>query len=225
MTSAPDRYHALDALRGFAMLLGVLLHAAIPYVTISVPFWPVQDSRGHPAFDLFLFAVHDFRMQVFFLLAGFFGALLYARYGLGRTAWHRFKRIALPLVLGMATVQPATQAALIYAAASAYRDNPDGAAATTVFSPVIDAGGTPADAVVHHFVSGRFLDLLVPAHLWFLWYLVILLRDCLAAGVGRRPPARPRRGPRLRPVRPPDDPVAAGAGRYWQPPRGCFCCR
>ena len=109
------------------MFLGVLLHAAIPYVTISVPFWPVQDARGHPAFDLFLFAVHDFRMQVFFLLAGFFGALLYARYGLGRTAWHRFKRIALPLVLGMATVQPATQAALIYAAASAYRDNPESA--------------------------------------------------------------------------------------------------
>ena len=71
--STADRYHALDALRGFAMLLGVLLHAAVPYATIPVPFWPVQDSRGTRALDLFLFAVHDFRMQVFFLLAGFFG--------------------------------------------------------------------------------------------------------------------------------------------------------
>jgi len=169
----PDRYHALDALRGFAMFLGVLLHAAIPYLTVDVPFWPVNDPRGHPAFDLFMFAVHDFRMQVFFLLAGFFGALLYARYGLRRTARHRLRRIGLPLVLGMATVQPATQAALVYAAAAAYRDNPDRAGGR-VFSRVMDAGGTPAEAVLHHFASGRFLDLLVPAHLWFLWYLVIL---------------------------------------------------
>ena len=42
MAAPADRYHALDALRGFAMLLGVLLHAALPYTAMRVPFWPVQ---------------------------------------------------------------------------------------------------------------------------------------------------------------------------------------
>ena len=30
--SATDRVHALDALRAFALLLGIVLHSALPYV-------------------------------------------------------------------------------------------------------------------------------------------------------------------------------------------------
>src|SRR4051812_29842849 len=104
------RYHALDALRGAAMFLGILLHAAIPYTRFPLPFWPVQDDQRSPIFDGFLLLVHDFRMQTFFLLAGFFGCLLYTRYGWQRTAAHRLKRIALPLAVAMVTIQPAVQA-------------------------------------------------------------------------------------------------------------------
>ena len=47
VSPAADRYHALDALRGFAMLLGILIHAGIPYAaTIKVPFWPVHDPAA-----------------------------------------------------------------------------------------------------------------------------------------------------------------------------------
>src|SRR5262245_57581836 len=169
----PERYHGLDALRGFAMFLGLVLHAAIPYMQNPVPFWPVRDHRGSVLFDVVLLAVHDFRMQVFFLLAGFFGALLYARYGFGGAAVHRLKRIVLPFVLAMMTIQPTLQAVTVYAASVAYRESPAQAYGPPGFADVLAAGDSPMGAVVHHFESGTFVRYLVPAHLWFLWYLLI----------------------------------------------------
>jgi peptidoglycan/LPS O-acetylase OafA/YrhL len=174
-----DRYHGLDALRGFAMLLGVVLHAAIPYMHNPVPFWPVRDDRGTALFDVFLLAVHDFRMQVFFLLAGFFGALLYARYGIGGTARHRFKRIAIPFALAMVTIQPALQAVTVYATSAAYRADPANVYGPPEFADVLAAGDSPMGVVVHHFASGSFLRYMVPAHLWFLWYLLIFFAVAL----------------------------------------------
>ena len=34
------RFHGLDALRGIAMLLGIVLHAALPYIPDIDPIWP-----------------------------------------------------------------------------------------------------------------------------------------------------------------------------------------
>jgi peptidoglycan/LPS O-acetylase OafA/YrhL len=174
MTRPPtDRYHALDALRGFAMLLGILIHAGLPYATIKLPFWPVHDARGTVGMDLFLFASHDFRMQTFFLLAGFFGALLYARYGFVGTAAHRLKRIALPLVLGMATILPALLAVSVYAANATGRvglaqtqDNP-------VLAAALASGESPARMTLLFFTSGEFMNHMIPGHMWFLWYLLL----------------------------------------------------
>jgi len=57
------RRHDLDALRAFAMFLGIALHGAMSFVEFP---WPVQDSRQHDLFGLFFFAVHGFRMPIFF---------------------------------------------------------------------------------------------------------------------------------------------------------------
>ena len=105
--SARPRRHDLDALRGFAMLLGVGLHASLAFFP---SFWPAQDSTSdlNGPFDEFLWAVHGFRMPVFFLLSGFFTAMLWRRRGLGRLMWHRVRRIAVPLALGMVTIVPLT---------------------------------------------------------------------------------------------------------------------
>ena len=35
------RYHDLDALRAFAMLLGIVLHGLLSF--LPTPIWPVQD--------------------------------------------------------------------------------------------------------------------------------------------------------------------------------------
>lgn len=105
--SGSARRHDLDALRGFAMLLGVGLHASLAFFP---SFWPAQDSTSDldGPFDQFLWAVHGFRMPVFFLLSGFFTAMLWRRRGLGQLMWHRVRRIALPLAAGMATIVPLT---------------------------------------------------------------------------------------------------------------------
>ena len=104
-SSSPRRLHGLDGLRGFAMLLGIGLHAALAFLP---GFWPVQDNRAgfDGPFDEFLWAVHGFRMPVFFLMSGFFTAMLWRRRGLGYLISHRLRRIALPLALGLATIVP-----------------------------------------------------------------------------------------------------------------------
>ena len=55
------RRHDLDALRAFAMFLGIALHGALSFVEFP---WPVQDSRQHDLFGLFFFAVHGFRQRL-----------------------------------------------------------------------------------------------------------------------------------------------------------------
>jgi hypothetical protein len=89
------------------MLLGVGLHSSLAFFPA---FWAVQDrTAGLTGFyDEFFWAVHGFRMPVFFLMSGFFTSLLWRRRGLGSLLGHRFRRVALPLAIGMVTIIPAT---------------------------------------------------------------------------------------------------------------------
>ena len=77
-----ERYHSLDSLRALAMFLGIMLHGMVSFADLRVPFWPAHDVERSKVPDLFMFLVHDFRMQTFFLLAGFFGCMLYQRFHL-----------------------------------------------------------------------------------------------------------------------------------------------
>ncbi len=104
------RRHDLDALRGFAMLLGILLHAAMAYIGIP---WPGRDERQLGDLGLLVPLIHGFRMPMFFLISGFFTAMLFQRRGLGGLIRHRFKRIAIPLAIGCVTIIPAVWGALI----------------------------------------------------------------------------------------------------------------
>jgi peptidoglycan/LPS O-acetylase OafA/YrhL len=98
-TSSPEtRSHDLDALRGFAMLLGIALHSSLSFFP---GFWVTVDSTADDTswFDEFFHAVHGFRMPLFFLLSGYFTAMLWRRRGVDRLLRHRLKRIALPLAI------------------------------------------------------------------------------------------------------------------------------
>lgn len=81
------------------MLLGVVIHALAPHVTRPNGDWPLPDPARHWAADIVVIAIHDFRMPLFYVLAGFFGALLYARKGLREMLRNRAQRILAPLVL------------------------------------------------------------------------------------------------------------------------------
>ena len=59
------------------MLLGIGLHAAIPFVP-----WRGKADTGVWLLDVFVAFVHGFRMPLFFLISGFFTAMLWRRRGL-----------------------------------------------------------------------------------------------------------------------------------------------
>lgn len=97
----------LDALRSFAMLLGVALHAAMSFV----PFpWPVRDTQRSDLLVVLIGAVHGFRMPLFFLLSGYFTMLVFSRRGLASLLEQRFLRIFLPLVIATLTIVPLDKA-------------------------------------------------------------------------------------------------------------------
>lgn len=103
---APERYHAVDALRALAMFLGVVLHAALGYMVQSNPFTPRMDPSRSAAFDVGVSLIHGFRMQLFFLVAGVFTAMLLSRRSLGAFAFGRLRRIGQPLGAGALIIVP-----------------------------------------------------------------------------------------------------------------------
>lgn len=105
-----ERFHALDATRAFALLLGIVFHAAWSFVPVPTGA-PIVDANPHPAFDWFFFTSHAFRMQLFFLIAGFFAHLMYHRRGLAAFTRNRLTRIAVPFVVGWLVLYPLVIAA------------------------------------------------------------------------------------------------------------------
>ncbi len=92
------RYHDLDALRAGAMLLGVVIHGLQSFM--AMPFPVPQDINQSPEIYGYAFnIIHGFRMPLFFLISGFFTAMLWRNLGLRNLLKHRAKRILLPLVV------------------------------------------------------------------------------------------------------------------------------
>ncbi len=88
------------------MVLGLGYHAALSFAA-GFP-WLVQDISQSRGLYLFQAASHGFRMPLFFLLSGFFTALLWRKRGLRALLANRFRRILLPCLLGLVTVVPPT---------------------------------------------------------------------------------------------------------------------
>lgn len=151
-TLAPtDRLHGLDALRGGALLLGVVLHAALAYFPVTI--WIVPDSQTSPAAGALFFAIHLFRMSTFFLIAGLFAHMMLGRRGLVGFLKDRISRIAGPLLVFWVPLFASFVAVLIWVA-------------------VINNGGAmPTDAPPPPPMT---VDNFPLTHLWFLWVLLIL---------------------------------------------------
>lgn len=144
---APSRYHALDSLQAAMMFLGIYLHAVVAYSPHGG--WPFKPPQVTTTLDPTMVWIHAFRMPAFYVMAGFFAALLYERYGLRRAAENRFWRIVVPFVVGWIIVFPLVMFMVILSRAD-------------------------LDAAVEFILSGRFLAHAHPLHLWFLEYLIVL---------------------------------------------------
>lgn len=110
-----ERLHALDAVRAFALILGIVFHTTLSFLP-SPTQWIVLDNDRSTALALLFFVLHMFRMTIFFLIAGFFGRLLLERRGTTDFALDRLKRIALPLVIGWPLLFGTIAAVAIWAA-------------------------------------------------------------------------------------------------------------
>jgi len=145
-----ERLHGLDALRGGAMLLGVVLHASMSF--IPAPVWIVADDQQSVWAGVLFFGIHLFRMATFFLLAGLFAHTMLGRRGIGGFLKDRFIRIGGPLGVFWTPVMAAIIAVLIWNA-------------------VRQAAGAPMGPPPP---PPTYTWLTIPlTHLWFLWVLML----------------------------------------------------
>lgn len=154
---AADRYHALDAVRAFALLAGIVLHATmsfIPGFTLSAER-PSLDVSPSASLGALFFTIHIFRMSLFFVIAGFFARLLVARRGVREFVRNRAKRVLLPMLGAWLVFGPLVIAAVIYQALILY--------GSLANAPPPPGGGVPL------------------LHLWFLYYLLWLYALTLGA--------------------------------------------
>ena len=97
------RRHDLDALRAVAMLLGIVLHGLMSFMPgLSV----IRDTQQAAWVWIVFLTIHGFRMPLFFLVSGFFTAMLWRKRGLKKMLQQRSVRILLPCLLGAVTIVP-----------------------------------------------------------------------------------------------------------------------
>ena len=78
-TQSAERLHALDAVRGGALLLGIVVHLSMSFWPI--PFWPIRDNAPSSELLTMFGVLHIFRMSLFFVIAGFFARLVLEKRG------------------------------------------------------------------------------------------------------------------------------------------------
>ena len=148
-----NRLHALDAARGFALLLGIVLHATMSFF---LPI-PAQDASQSTTLGVTFYVIHMFRMSLFFLIAGFFAHMVFHRRGLRAFAKDRARRILVPMTVGWIVLAPATIAIVIWGLTRTFPGAPPEA-----HEAGVAAQGFPL------------------THLWFLYYLAIFYVAALA---------------------------------------------
>ncbi|MEM9655568.1 MAG: acyltransferase family protein [Actinomycetota bacterium] len=192
----PDRRNDLDALRGFAMLLGIGLHAAIPWFE----FADLGESDWARPLQRYVEFVHGFRMPLFFLLSGYFTTLLWRRRGTRALIRHRLRRIGLPLVLFWLPLIILVIAAFVIGAIAADIDLEELDRQADYVEAVERGDADASDAVGQSETEAADDgDEFSFMHLWFLWQLLwlgagLILVVAVAqrfGGLGRgRDPAR-----------------------------------
>ncbi|MGC1459119.1 MAG: acyltransferase family protein [Steroidobacteraceae bacterium] len=170
--STQERLHALDAVRAFALLSGIVLHATMSFF---LPI-PAHDVSQSAALNVVFFLIHTWRMTTFFIVAGLFARLVIARRGTRGFIADRAKRILAPLLVGWIILAPLTLAALIWGV-------------TRTAAPAMAA------AVAHPAPAATPAGAFPLVHLWFLYYLCIFYLGLLVVrGVSLKIDAADRLG-------------------------------
>ena len=104
-----ERYHSLDFLRATAMYLGVILHVTILFGSPDRILWNFYGEYYQDPIDYQItWGIHLFRMQFFYLIAGFFAEMVYLKKGGKYFSLNRLKRILVPFIFGCLIIYPLT---------------------------------------------------------------------------------------------------------------------
>ena len=154
-----ERLHGLDAVRGIALLLGLVVHASMSWLPGAQYFWLTHDASPSAFAGLAFYVPHMFRMLLFFLLAGFFARMARERIGTKGFVKDRARRIGMPLLAGWGPMLTAIVAVGAWAAWLANNGNMPPPPETPPLSP-------------------RNFPL---THLWFLYVLLLCYAATLLA--------------------------------------------
>ena len=160
MSAGPnERLHALDAVRGFALIAGIVFHATVSFLPTpaGVQTWIVMDGHRSLSLAVVFHLLHTFRMTTFFLIAGFFAHLTFHRRGARGFIVDRLERIGVPLVAGWPFLMAAIITVTVWAAIQSAHGGP--------LPPAPKYPGFPAFPLTH---------------LWFLYVLLIFYAAILA---------------------------------------------
>lgn len=153
-----QRIHALDALRAIMMMLGLVIHTAITYGTIDYgSTWTIKDPESTDLImDWIVYLIHNFRMPIFFIVSGFFGALLFYDRSASKMISNRLKRVMYPFVVFLFLLFPLVVFSFIYTGA-------------------VFAGAENSLSIALASASNwTFYIPFSTLHLWFLYYLMLL---------------------------------------------------
>ncbi|ELY4608206.1 glucans biosynthesis protein MdoC [Cronobacter turicensis] len=95
MTTSTQREFFLDSIRAWLMLLGIPFHISLIYSTHQ---WHVNSLTPSVGLTLFNDFIHAFRMQVFFVISGYFSYMLFLRYPRKRWWKVRVERVGIPML-------------------------------------------------------------------------------------------------------------------------------
>ena len=179
-----ERRYDMDALRGIAMSLGIVLHGTLSFIPNA---WPAEDIRalsdGEGFYDEILSAIHGFRMQLFFLLSGFFTSMVWRRRGAFSLIRQRFKRIVLPLILGCLLIVPSVDWASEKALNDSYDDR-DQFYSQDLWGPIIEGQDNVIKRILSYGVSPNIRgdDNWTPLHIAILLNEKLAVQYLLASG-------------------------------------------
>jgi glucans biosynthesis protein C len=152
-----SRLDYLDAARAFALILGIIFHASISFMPIFIG-WAVMDISTNSMVPIFMMIAHSFRLELFFLIAGFFSHMKFHGGDVQTFLKSRLVRIGIPFIIGWFLLRPLLVSCWIMGAESMRGE-------ANILS-ALKAGFTT--------LSELPKDLFVGTHLWFLYYLLFI---------------------------------------------------
>ncbi len=146
------RYDYLDNIRILQHILRCAMHLSVPFMVLPSEVWPIRAVEGYSQVaDGYVFFIHAQVMEIFFALNGFFAIKILLKYGNKTFIINRLHRIGVPFVLGILLLVP-----VILALGLSWQKQ------------------IPLQQIAPYVQEGLLHGKFTFAHLWSLWYLMII---------------------------------------------------